>query len=130
MGLIDDWGATPYAEKRELEQRCERMGCGHMRYLHGTARTVRAQLRYVAYEAGKCVRCRCVAFQDDKAITFDEIMDVADALGGESRPIRLMDYEPWQLCNQIITRWVGGMATIDVPCGLKPNHDGAHEAKD
>lgn len=118
MAFIDDWGGTSASDRKQLQERCEWMGCGHMRYLHGEARTVRAQVRYVTYEAGKCVRCKCMAFQGEGAILPDEILDAHVALGDETKEVHLADYGIAVLCPQVITRWLDGGNTIEVPCAL------------
>lgn len=127
MAYIDDWFGTSADDKRLLQENCQRPGCNHMRHIHGQTRVVRSAWKYIEYEAGKCLRCKCIAFQGDKAILPDEILDAVERLTGD---IHLSDYGIAVACEQKITRWLGESHTIEVPCGLKPNHDGAHEAKD
>ena len=126
MSYIDDFYGTSTDDKRLLQETCQRPGCTHARYNHGSTRIVRAAWKYIEYEAGKCVRCRCTAFQGDSPILPDEIIDIVERLAGD---VHLSDYGIGAMCEQRITRWLGESHTIEVPCGLRPNHDGAHEAK-
>ena len=127
MSYVDDWHSTSPDEQKRLQEPCKRDPCSHSRYLHGETRQLRNGIwRWVEHTPGECSRCRCDAFADEHAITRDEIVDVTEALVGA---IRLTDYGIAAVCEQKITRWLGETQTIDVPCGLKPNHEGAHEAK-